>query len=447
MKKLNKQTVTLATTLLLSMGVLLSGNAFAKDDPLKDFVTQIELETAINDIQLTPGDTGAVGAQGPIGTTGATGPVGATGPAGPIGATGADGERGLIGLSGVDGATGADGAQGPVGDTGADGAQGPTGATGAVGAQGPTGDTGAVGAQGPTGDTGADGAQGPTGDTGADGAQGPTGATGADGAQGPTGDTGAVGAQGPTGATGADGAQGPIGDTGADGERGLIGQTGFDGVDGTSVPDGALDGDTLVWNATDSTWDPTTVASHSIGDLYQGGRIFYVDADGRHGLIAALADQTPADSGIQWYNGTYRITGATGDGLYAGAMNTTLIIAMQMNDNAEIKRVSGGFAAKLAADYSVQEDGETACPNVPFDFYPTTDVICYGDWYLPSRVELNMLYRNKGIAGVGGFTLDVYWSSTEYNDRLAYIQDVRDSQIRILEFKEDSFGVRAVRAF
>jgi hypothetical protein len=323
MKKLNKQTVTLATTMLLSMGVLLSGNAFAKDAALKDFVTQIELETAINDIELTPGDTGAIGAQGPIGPAGADSTI-----------------------------------------------------------------------------------------------AGPTGPAGGDST-----------------------VAGPTGATGADGERGLIGQTGFngvDGVDGTSVPGGALDGDTLVWNATDSTWDPTTVASHSIGDLYQGGRIFYVDADGQHGLIAALANQDSL-GGIPWHNSISRVTGATGDGLYAGAMNTGMIVVMQIGDF-----IVGGFAAKLAADYSVQEDGVTACPIVTIS--ATIDVICYGDWYLPSRFELNLLYQNKDIAVLGGFTNESYWSSTEGETTSAWAQNFHSGDMR-REDKIGIFPVRAVRAF
>ncbi|HMT34786.1 MAG TPA: DUF1566 domain-containing protein, partial [Chitinophagaceae bacterium] len=35
----------------------------------------------------------------------------------------------------------------------------------------------------------------------------------------------------------------------------------------------------------------------------------------------------------------------------------------------------------------------------------------YGDWYLPSKYELNLLYAQKTV--VGGFVNDFYWSSTE----------------------------------
>ena len=41
-------------------------------------------------------------------------------------------------------------------------------------------------------------------------------------------------------------------------------------------------------------------------------------------------------------------------------------------------------------------------------------------WYLPSKQELNQLYVNK--AGIGGFSDESYWSSTEYNSNIAWEQ-------------------------
>lgn len=137
---------------------------------------------------------------------------------------------------------------------------------------------------------------------------------------------------------------------------------------------------------------------HFIGEKYGGGIVFYLYDNGQHGLIAANSDQS---TGIPSNNGTARITGTNGDGLNAGAMNTTLI-AIQMGDN-----IFGNFAAKVCADYSVTFGG-----------------ITYGDWYLPSKYELNWLYLQKNI--VGGFSTNAYWSSTDYNAaffKLQYFSD------------------------
>jgi len=159
----------------------------------------------------------------------------------------------------------------------------------------------------------------------------------------------------------------------------------------------------------------------AIGDTYQGGIIFWLDETGQHGLIAATADQS---TGIQWYNGTYRYTGTTGDGLYAGAMNTAMIVATQMSDNQ-----TGNFAAKVCADYSVTVGGVT-----------------YGDWYLPSKHELNLLYVNLHTQSLGGFASAAYWSSSEFDSSYAWAQYFA-SGVQDYYWKGYPYYVRAVRAF
>jgi len=171
----------------------------------------------------------------------------------------------------------------------------------------------------------------------------------------------------------------------------------------------------------DGTTQTTAAATstHYIGDSYGGGIIFWLDASGQHGLIAATTDNSTA---IRWYNGTYRYTGTTGDGLYAGAMNTALIVATQLADNQ-----TGLFAAKVCVDYSVTVDG-----------------ITYGDWYLPSKYELNLLYLQK--VAVGGFASTFYWSSTEGSNAVAWLQYFINGY-QTSSDKYPTHYVRAIRAF
>jgi hypothetical protein len=299
------------------------------------------------------------------------------GPAGPAGPAGAKGDTGLPGPAGAKGTNGTNGATGATGLAGAAGAKGINGTNGATGAIGPSG--------GVKGDAGAAGAAGVKGDTGLTGLTGPAGSNGTAGVKG---DTGAAGAQGP------------------------IGLTGPAGAAGTGSAGGSA-------------------AVHVIGDSYAGGIVFWVDADGEHGLIAARADQS---TGVLWYNGTAKLTGTMGDGLYAGTMNTALIIAQQIGDNQ-----TGNFAAKVAADYSVQDNGITACTGAATE-------ICYGDWYLPSRFELNLLYLQKVAGVVGGFANKLYWSSSEYNYNIALDQNFSNGN-QSMAYKVESYPVRAVRAF
>jgi hypothetical protein len=173
--------------------------------------------------------------------------------------------------------------------------------------------------------------------------------------------------------------------------------------------------------------DPT-VTKYSVGDFAQGGIVFWVDETGQHGLVAAKVDQD-SGSGIQWYNGFDTDTEAHGDGVYAGEMNTMLIIANQGSN-------SNDYAAGVCANYTVTESGVT-----------------YGDWYLPSKDELNKMYQNKATIdaaartnGGSGFACPYYWSSSEDTKYKAYSQNWSDGDQGSGD-KSNTSGVRAVRAF
>jgi len=159
----------------------------------------------------------------------------------------------------------------------------------------------------------------------------------------------------------------------------------------------------------------------SVGQPYQGGIIAYIlesgdpgyDANTPHGLIAATSDQSDA---IQWYNGVNKITGATGTAIGTGLSNTIAIIASQGG-------IATSYAAGLAA--SVTDGG-------------------YDDWYLPSKYELNKLYLNR--TAIGGFSDNLYWSSTEYNNSLAWSQEFFIGT-QSYDGKNYTRSVRAIRAF
>ena len=166
--------------------------------------------------------------------------------------------------------------------------------------------------------------------------------------------------------------------------------------------------------------------SPSVGDLYQGGVVFYIFEDGEtgyvagetHGLIAAVADQS---SGIRWYNGSYVTTGATGTAIGTGSANTDAIIDAQ-------GATETSYAAGLARAYAAGG---------------------YTDWFLPSKEELNKMYINKTtLEGVSGFTAfsGDYWSSTESDNSKAWGQNFSNGSRNTI-FKNLTYVVRAVRAF
>jgi hypothetical protein len=166
----------------------------------------------------------------------------------------------------------------------------------------------------------------------------------------------------------------------------------------------------------------TWTGTHYIGESYGGGKVFYVYDNGKHGLIAATSDQS---TGIRWYGGSNTNTRARGDGVGAGLKNTAIIIANQ-------GAVDGSaFAATVCNEYSVTETvgGITTI---------------YGDWYLPSKHELNLLYLQKTV--VGGFENNYYWSSTEGVDYNAWFQYFYNGS-QNSGSKGNILYVRAIRAF
>ena len=188
-----------------------------------------------------------------------------------------------------------------------------------------------------------------------------------------------------------------------------------------------------------------TEANMTIGMGYRGGKLAYIlqsgdtgyDATVPHGIIAAEEDQD-GGSGIQWggYGADMAGTGyTTGTALGDGQSNTETIVdffdtiyqsgspsvtyytydwGTLVSPNTENftdgtstyamdYRNDGNVAAKLCADYEVTVSG-----------------VIYADWYLPSKDELDKLYTNR--ASVGGFATVFYWSSSELNALLAWVQ-------------------------
>ena len=169
--------------------------------------------------------------------------------------------------------------------------------------------------------------------------------------------------------------------------------------------------------------------TYSVGDFAQGGIVFWVDETGQHGLVCAKEDQS---TGVRWYAGTSGITRATGNGPFSGELNTSIIISSQVSLGDD----GSDYAAQICNDLQITEGGKT-----------------YGDWNLPSREELNLMYQNKATIDAtaransgSGFTSAYYWSSTEYSFSIAWGQHFRSGS-QLKDLKNSTSRVRAVRAF
>jgi len=156
--------------------------------------------------------------------------------------------------------------------------------------------------------------------------------------------------------------------------------------------------DTAKWSAKQSkltggtdisiAGDSVSITGHYVGESYGGGTVFYVYDNGLHGLIVTTKDQSTS---MRWYAGTNSNTMALANGVGAGKANTAIIIASQ------------GYG-----------DGATYAARVCNEYCDTVGGVIYGDWYLPSFSELQLLFNYYAKYNlVGEFSIFNYWSSTE----------------------------------
>jgi hypothetical protein len=165
-----------------------------------------------------------------------------------------------------------------------------------------------------------------------------------------------------------------------------------------------------------------------VGDFYEGGIVFYVDASGEHGLVCPKVDTNPVlpelHAGWGCNNGT-DINGADGTAIGTGAQNTLDILA-----GCDME----GIAADMCATLTLNG---------------------YSDWFLPSIDELGAMKQNKEIINTyalahGGtaFTNAYYYSSSESNSTYALAHGFYQINNMFLVGKSNfNYPFRAVRAF
>jgi hypothetical protein len=208
-----------------------------------------------------------------------------------------------------------------------------------------------------------------------------------------------------------------------------------------SVAGGITGTDTAYWNHKQDTIsvgigltktnNVISAKTYSIGNFVNGGIVFWVDETTQHGLVC---EKGVAPMNIAWAPppSYTTCTRANGDGPLAGEMNTVIIIAV----HAALSNDGSGYAARYCNELQVTEGG-----------------ITYGDWYLPSAEELNLLYQNKSVINAtalahGGtaFQNHIYWSSTEDSSTNANCKYFVNG-INCSDSKNSMHFVRPVRRF
>ena len=157
-----------------------------------------------------------------------------------------------------------------------------------------------------------------------------------------------------------------------------------------------------------------------------GGIVFYDKgsySDGWQYLEAAPVE-TEWESKPWGGWGTEVGVDAQGTAIGTGAANTQAIVVEYGDEEPYASR--DDYAARLASDLAYGG---------------------YDDWFLPSTDELNEMYTNLQVEGIGGFASAYYWSSSESNANDAPVQLFFDDGIQLDNFKYNDARVRVARAF
>lgn len=164
--------------------------------------------------------------------------------------------------------------------------------------------------------------------------------------------------------------------------------------------------------------------TYAIGDTGPSGVgiVFYITDGGLHGLEVAPVDQSTAHA---WSNITDTLIGTTGIDIGTGSANTDAIIGQSGHTSS---------AAQICRNYRVDQEG---------------------DWFLPSKDELDAIWDNLvddgtgSNSGVGGFASasgGYYWSSSESSSNNVWVQSFANGT-QFTPIKISNIYVRAVRAF
>jgi hypothetical protein len=177
-----------------------------------------------------------------------------------------------------------------------------------------------------------------------------------------------------------------------------------------------------------------SIPLYKVGDYAEGGVIFWLTPDGKHGLVASIEDMS--ENPMPWAPSSSESIFVRAAANYLGFGKNYTTAGKENTETITTAYGDGVYAAKACANYS-----------------HTTNGINYDDWYLPCLLELGlMMTMRETIESVsqanGGdpFEDSPYWSSFEALSSKAWVQSFGDA-FQKYENKGSNYRVRAVRAF
>ena len=207
----------------------------------------------------------------------------------------------------------------------------------------------------------------------------------------------------------------------------VLNQTGAAGTNGTNGTNGANTNSQIKNICFSDILGPAFPMTCAVGLHGPGGGIVFMTPSTLGNTSGLFYEAAPAtwfspygDATLAWCNNEYDLLGVetlAGTGAMDGAVRTAVMLG-----------VCTSGAANLADAYTATVNG-----------------VVYGDWFLPSKGELNQMYVNRDW--IGSLYPGLYWSSSEANSSSAWSQYFNTGARERSTTKGGSNCVRPVRAF
>jgi hypothetical protein len=242
----------------------------------------------------------------------------------------------------------------------------------------------------------------------------------------------------------------------AESVTGTISYTETDPVFGASIANGITALDTANWNNhiidTDTQLDSTDIANlgYNAGGItteVDGSVTNEIQSISRTGTTVSLSN-----GGGSFTDSVGVYTAGTGIDITNNVISTT---GSSPTYTLGLNAALGGYVFYVTTDGKHGLVAETQDQSTSNDWYTAQDIISnpanhsvdgqkFIDWRMPTKFELNEMYLQK--VAIGGFANNFYWSSTEFDSNVAWVQFFGNG-LRSSNDKDGADYVRAVRAF
>lgn len=134
-----------------------------------------------------------------------------------------------------------------------------------------------------------------------------------------------------------------------------------------------------------------------LGAKYKGGIVFYIDSTSFHGLVCS---ETELEE-LPWSRYYYYL-GSTSCVIGSGYKNTRIIYEKASSEKDD------SFMGMLTKNETPFKTAARTCIELNLDGF--------SDWFLPSSMELELIYNNLHKTRILRFKEKHYWSSSEYGE-------------------------------